>query len=61
MKLDQPDHRSVVLWATECAKRLLPYFEANYPKDDRPRKALEAGRAWERNILVRSGMNQGWL
>lgn len=40
------DHKSLVLWATECAEHVLPYFEENYPEDDRPRKAIEAGRAW---------------
>jgi hypothetical protein len=45
------DHRSLVLWAADCAEHVLPYFEDNYPEDDRPRKALEAGRAWARGEL----------
>jgi hypothetical protein len=52
MKLDKPDHRSLVLWATACAEHVLPYFEVNYPKDNRPRKALEAGRAWVRSEVA---------
>ena len=39
------------LWAANCAQRVLPYFEEHYPEDDRPRKALEAGRAWARGEL----------
>ena len=45
-RLDEEDHRSLVLWAADCAEHVLPYFEENYPEDDRPRKAIEAGRAW---------------
>jgi hypothetical protein len=45
MELDKRDHRSLVLWATDCAEHVLPYFEEKYPKDNRPRNAVEAGRA----------------
>ena len=44
MRLDKQDHSSLVLWAADCAERVLPYFEENYPKDNRPRNAIEAGR-----------------
>ena len=40
------NHRSLALWAADCAERVLPYFEKECPKDDRPRKAIEVGRAW---------------
>jgi hypothetical protein len=40
------NHKLLVLWATECAEHVLSYFEEYYPEDDRPRKAIEAGRAW---------------
>ena len=52
MRLDKQDHRSLVLWATECVEHVLPYFEQNYPKDNRPRNALEAGRAWVRGEIA---------
>jgi len=51
-RLDEQDHRSLVLWAAGCAEHVLPYFEEKYPKDDRPRKALEAGRAWVRGGIA---------
>ena len=35
-------------WAADCAKRVLPLFEKAYPKDGRPRKAIQACRAWVR-------------
>jgi len=51
MGLDKGDHRSLALWAADCAEHVLPYFEEKYPKDDRPRKAVEAGRAWVRGEI----------
>jgi len=46
------DHKSIVLWAADCAEQVLPYFEKEYPKDKRPRKAIEAGRAWARGEIT---------
>jgi hypothetical protein len=46
MKLDKPNQRELLLWATDCAEHVLTYFEAQYPDDDRPRRAIEAPRAW---------------
>ena len=54
MRLDKCDHRSLVLWATDCAEHVLPYFERKYPEDNRPRKAVEAGRAWARGEIALS-------
>jgi len=48
------DHRALVLWAADCAERVLPYFEEKYPKDARPRKAVEAARAWARGEIALS-------
>jgi hypothetical protein len=42
MRLDKRDHRSLVLWATDCAEHVLPSFEEKYPRDHRPRNAIEA-------------------
>lgn len=51
MRLDKGDHRSLVLWAADCAEHVLPYCEEKYPKDDRPRKAIEAAKAWTRGEI----------
>jgi len=51
-RLDEQDHRSLVLWAADCAEHVLPFFEEKHPQDDRPRKALEAGRAWARGEIA---------
>jgi hypothetical protein len=40
------DHKTLAVWACDCAERALPYFENKYPQDNRPRLAIEAGRAW---------------
>jgi hypothetical protein len=47
-KYSKQDQRSMAAWAADCAERVLPFFEAVYPKDDRPRKAIEECRAWVR-------------
>ncbi len=46
------DHETLVLWATDCAEHVLHYFEEKQPKDDRPLKAIEAGRAWVRGEIT---------
>jgi hypothetical protein len=51
MNLDGQDHRSLALWAADCAWRVLPHFEGEHPGDDRPRRAIEAGRAWARGEI----------
>jgi hypothetical protein len=45
---DKQDQRLMATWAADCAERVLPFFEKIYPKDDRPRKAIEACRTWVR-------------
>ncbi len=47
-KYSEQDQRSLATWAADCAERVLPFFEKAYPKDDRPRKAIEACRTWVR-------------
>ena len=40
------DHKTLAVWAIDCAERVLPYFEEKYPEDHRPRQAIEALQAW---------------
>ncbi len=47
------DHKTLAIWAADCAERVLPYFEEKYPEDDRPRKAIEACRTWARTGVFR--------
>ena len=39
-------HIMTALWACEVADRVLAEFERVLPEDERPRKAIEAGRKW---------------
>jgi hypothetical protein len=45
-KYDKQDQRAMAIWAAECAERVISFFENAYPKDERPRKAIEACREW---------------
>ena len=49
--LTDDDHRLLALWAADCAEHVLPLFEAAAPGDDRPRRAIELGRAWARGEI----------
>ncbi|EUJ30225.1 putative immunity protein [Listeria cornellensis] len=46
------DHRTLAIWAANCADRVLPYFEDRYPNENRPRLAIEANRAWTRGEIT---------
>ena len=49
--LQDGDHRLLAMWAAACAERVLPHFEQARPKDDRPRRAIDLGRAWARGEI----------
>lgn len=40
------DRKTAVRWACDCAEHVLPIFEKERQKDDRPRKAIETTRRW---------------
>ena len=44
--MDSQDYEWLALWAADCAEHVLPRFEEERPTDARPRRAVEAGRAW---------------
>ena len=46
--LQDDDHRRLAVWAAACAEHVLPLFERARPDDDRPRRAIDLGRAWAR-------------
>jgi hypothetical protein len=46
--LQDDDHRLLAIWAAGCAQHVLHPFEHARPGDDRPRRAIELGRAWAR-------------
>lgn len=45
-KYCKQDQGLLAIWAADCAERVLPFFEKACPEDVRPRKAIEACRAW---------------
>lgn len=47
--LTDNDHQLLALWAATCAEHVLGLYEESNPGDDRPRKAIEAARAWTRS------------
>ncbi len=42
------DKQTAVLFACDCAERVLHVFEKQYPDDKRPRTAIETARKWAR-------------
>ncbi len=44
--LSDEDHHLLAVWAAQCARHVLHYFEAVRPQDDRPRRALQLTQAW---------------
>jgi hypothetical protein len=46
--LSDDDHHLLAIWAADCAEHVLHHFEEARPNDDRPRRAIEMGRAWAR-------------
>ena len=50
--LDLDRHRQLASWAADCAEHVLHHFEQARPGDDRPRRAIELGRAWARGEIA---------
>src|SRR5947199_8032914 len=49
--LQDDDHHRLAMWAADCAQHVLHHFEQARPEDDRPRHAIELGRAWARGEI----------
>jgi len=49
--IERQKHRTLVMWSIECAYRVLGIFEENHPRDERPREAVEAAKAWSRGDI----------
>jgi hypothetical protein len=49
--LQDDDHRLLAIWAADCAQHVLHHFELVRPNDDRPRRAIDLGRAWARGEI----------
>jgi hypothetical protein len=49
--LRDDDHHLLAVWAADCAEHVLHHFEQARPGDDRPRRAIDLGRAWARGEI----------
>jgi hypothetical protein len=58
-KYSKQDQKLLATWAADCAERALPFFEKSYPEDNRPRKAIEAGRTWVNTGVFRMAVIRG--
>ena len=58
-KYNKEDQRALAAWAADCAERVLPLFENAFPKDDRPRKAIQACRTWIRTGVFKMAEIRG--
>ena len=50
-KVEAWDEKNARLFAADCAEHVLHLFEAKYPQDDRPRKAIEVARQFARGEI----------
>src|ERR1700739_3316647 len=50
--LTDSDHQLLAIWAAACAEHVLNLFERASPGDERPRRAIELGRAWARGEVT---------
>jgi hypothetical protein len=50
--LEDRDHHLLAIWAADCAQHVLHHFEQARPGDERPRRAIELGRAWARGEVT---------
>jgi len=49
--IERQNHRTLVLWALDCAWISLTQFEAKYPDEHRPRIALELCEEWSKGKI----------
>src|SRR5438552_3988203 len=50
--LQDADHHLLAVWAADCAKHVLHFFEEMQPNDDRPCRAIKLARAWTRGEIT---------
>jgi hypothetical protein len=49
--IERQRHRTLVLWALDCARVPLARFEGKYSRESRPRTALEKCEAWSKGKI----------
>jgi len=56
-KFNTWDDRTKRLFAADCAFHVLHFYEERHPKDDRPRKAIEAVRQFANGLISRQQLS----
>ncbi|MFH0869920.1 MAG: hypothetical protein V1866_02595 [archaeon] len=51
--VSKSDHKTLALWAVDCAERVLLFFEEKYPQDNRPRQAIKTLKTWVDNGIFK--------
>ncbi|MGE5495174.1 MAG: putative immunity protein [Burkholderiales bacterium] len=49
--IEMQSHRTLVMWALDCAKNALEVFESLYPDEQRLRRALELCEEWSKGRI----------
>jgi hypothetical protein len=52
-KVETWNNNTLRLYAADCAERVLGLYEKQYPKDDRPRKAIQATRDFAYGLITK--------
>jgi hypothetical protein len=52
--IEDQKHRTLVMWLFDYAPRVLEIYEKEFPKDHRPRQALEIAKAWSKGKVKMS-------
>lgn len=50
-RIRETDHRTLILWALDCAADTLAAFATLHAEEARPRNCLESSRAWSRGEI----------
>ncbi|MCA9068841.1 MAG: TIGR02996 domain-containing protein [Planctomycetaceae bacterium] len=58
--LELLDKKQQRLFGCQCAESALPFYEAVFPNDSRPRDAIEASKAYARRKLTAGKLNKSW-
>ncbi len=59
--IEQQKHRTLVMWALDCAQVPLAQFEEKYPYELRPRAALALCETWSSGKIKMSAAKQAIL
>jgi len=56
-KIEAWNDKTARLFAADCAERVLPFYESEYPNDSRPRLAIDATRKFANGEITQDKLN----